>query len=459
MDKRKPNNQKYNIQIEQAQASVIGDNNTVTRHFYLPPPAPLLTTDILTSFYQANAALRNYPHTIANIHIPRDETQQIVEWVQEVDTKENLAVLLEQPGSGKTVVLHDILVELESIQIPILAIKADALPTIKNKNDLSGHLGLPASVEECIDALTAKVELVVIILDQIDALSVALLHDQSAINVMLGLLNRLRANENVRIVVSCREFELNNDPRLSKINAKKTFQLKPLNADQIRTVFQSTSITYTQLLPAHHQILRLPLHLQIYARLAESVPDHCQVGGYRTLQDLYDALWNQQIISRNRDESKPQDRIEVIYALVDSMQENQCLSAPVAMLDAHPSAGSYLERIAFIQRKGGTCSFFHQTLFDYCYARRFVANGRVLSDEILSGSQGLFEHSQMVQILAYLRGVDEKRYQLCHWNGCSMIFFHKSLIFRILVGSDIFELVRFPLGEELITTFWLTAPV
>jgi hypothetical protein len=93
------------------------------------------------------------------------------------------------------------------------------------------------------------------------------------------------------------------------------------------------------------------------------------------------------------------------------MQDRHQLTVPVAVLDEHVEAAGYLERVGFIRREGGSWLFVHQTLFDYCYAQRFVAQERSLSQEIMSGAQGLFERSQMVQVLAYLRGSDPAAYR------------------------------------------------
>jgi len=93
------------------------------------------------------------------------------------------------------------------------------------------------------------------------------------------------------------------------------------------------------------------------------------------------------------------------------MQSTRQLTAPVAVLDEYSEAANYLEREGFIRREGSNWLFSHQTLFDYCYARRFVAQRKSLSQEILDSPQGLFERSQMVQVLAYLRGADEAAYR------------------------------------------------
>src|SRR5262249_52237378 len=93
------------------------------------------------------------------------------------------------------------------------------------------------------------------------------------------------------------------------------------------------------------------------------------------------------------------------------MQDRRQLTASVAVLDEHVEAARYLERVSFIRRERSNWLFVHQTLFDYCYARRFVAQGRSLSQEISSDPQGLFERSQKVQVLASLGGSRSEAYR------------------------------------------------
>ncbi len=402
---------KYQIRSS-SQGLVIGDQARFEQHIHVtaPPPPSIARDELLVAIRQASAELRAYPQKIADIHIERAEVTKTVEWTLDADPKERLGMLQDQPGGGKTVVMRDVLERLESEGVPVLAIKADTLSSVKTREDLSGRLGLPASVEECAHSLASEGQFIVL-MDQLDALSLALSRDQATIDVMLDTLARLRDVEDMRIVASCRTFELNNDPRLSTIKVDRKFELQPIAESEINRVLQVIGVDATRLLPAHQTLLATPLHLKVYAQVVAGDASRHFPESFHTLQELYEALWQRRICAVPPDTPPPPERIAAVYLLVDAMQNRHQLTAPAAVLDEYPKAADYLEREWFIRREGSNWLFSHQTLFDYCYARRFVAQGRSLSQEILSGPQGLFERSQMIQVLAYLRGADNAAYR------------------------------------------------
>ncbi|CAG0935133.1 hypothetical protein TFLX_03965 [Thermoflexales bacterium] len=398
---------KYEVHIEHSQGTVIGDNSYVEQHFYSasPPQLPASLDEIRLAFHQAGAELRTYRSAIAGQHIERTEVSQIVEWLLKADSNEQLGMLLDQPGAGKTVVMRDVLERLERSGLSVLAIKADYLSGIRSRADLADRMCLPTLVEACIQQLSTEGQVVVLI-DQLDALSLALSRDQTTLSILLSTLAHLRYLNGVRILVSCRTFDLHSDPQLSTIHIDRELQLQLFNDDQIDTILRAIGVVFEHLLPDHKKLLAVPLHLDVYARVIAAGTPASE--SFRTLQDLYEALWQTQIVAARLD--VPPDCVSAIYALVDSMQTSRQLTAPTAILDQYPEVSKYLERIGFIRREGSNWLFSHQTLFDYCYARRFVAQHRSLSHEILEGVQGLFERSQMVQILAYLRGTDRAAY-------------------------------------------------
>jgi hypothetical protein len=448
---------KYRIEINDAQGVAIGDYARFEQHVHIAPPSPPPASreELLAAIRRASAELRAYPKNIAgipNTHIDRAEVTQIVEWALNADPKDRLGMLLDQPGGGKTVVMRDVLEQLEAGNTPVLAIKADSLSGVKNRADLADRLGLPAPVEECALHLASEGAFI-ILLDQLDALSLTLSRDQAALDVMLSTLSRLRDINGLRIVASCRTFDLKNDPRLSTIKPDREFQLQPLEDSQVNRILQTIGVDSAHLLPAHRALLRTPLHLDIYARvvLPQAPNTVSQKQGYplesfRTLQELYEALWQKRIEAVLPDTPPPTNRVKAIYALVESMQSNRQLVAPVAVLDEHTEAANYLERIGFIRREKSNWLFFHQTMFDYCYARRFVAQGRSLSQEILSGPQGLFERSQMVQVLAYLRGTNEAAYRR---ELTSLLFAHTLRVHLRLLLVGWFGSLPNPTVDEL----------
>jgi hypothetical protein len=363
-----------------------------------------------TAIHHAGADLRTYPNTIVGVHFARPEVARIVDWVLHAAPTERLGMVLDQPGMGKTVLMRMVLECLEAAHLSVLAIKADTLSGITTYDDLLMRLRVPLPLEACACCLTTDGPFV-ILLDQLDALSLTLTRERTTLDILLSTLARLRGLNGVRIIASCRVFDKKNDPRLSTITVDREFPLAPLSEEQVNNVLRTIRIDPASLLPAHRALLTIPLHLDIYARI---VADHTPMSRperFQTLQDLYDALWRKQIETVPPEVPSPTARIAAIYRLVDAMQQQRQVTVPLAVLDEHTEAATYLERVGWIRRTGNTWLFLHQTLFDYCYARRFVAQGRSLYEVLLAGPQGLFERPQMVQVLAYLRGADRRTYR------------------------------------------------
>lgn len=436
---------KYEVRIDQALAVAVGDGAQVEIHAPEAKPSLPSRDGLLTAIRQASATLRTCARDIAGIHIDRAEVGDIIGWAIGAEPQEQLGILQDRPGGGKTVVMRDALQGLEDQEVPVLAIKADWLSGIKTADDLADRLGLPAPVEDCARALASE-GLFVVLFDQLDALSLALSRDQATLDVMLSTLNRLRDIENVRIIASCRVFELNNDPHLSTIKVDRTFTLQPLDEAQVSQILDVIGVDLACLLPEHRELIAIPLHLKIYAQVVGDSAPQGSPESFRTLQDLYEALWQKRIMATVPGSPSPSARRDVIYRLVDEMQANRQLTVPVAVLDEHSEAAGYLKRERFIRREGGNWLFAHQTLFDYCYARRFVAQRKSLSVEILSGSQGLFERSQMIQVLAHLRGADEAGYlrELTSLLSCHDLRVHLRLLLIGWFGS-----LPDPTAEEL----------
>jgi hypothetical protein len=435
---RQPRNEPtYRVDITASQGTVVGSNNRVTQRFVGPAPSrPPSTAALLQAVRSASAELRGYRNTVGGIHIDRQEVLEVVQWVQEPDSEGQLAILRDQPGAGKTVALRDFLETLESAGLPVLAVKCDALSGVRDSETLKYRLGLPLPVEDCALQL-GNTGLFVLVVDQLDALSLALSRDQALLDLMLATMARLRRATGIRIVASCRTFDLQNDPRLAQIEVDRTFVLKPLTDVQVAPVLQMLGIESTQLLPAHRTLLSIPLHLDIYHQIVSEDQYPTVPEPFHSLQELYEGLWRRRVLAQPPDIPSPAERMVAVSTLVHSMEASRQLTAPIAVLDEHARAATYLESTGFIQREKGNWLFLHQTLFDYCYARTFVTQGNALSEQILNGPQGLFERSQMVQVLAHLRGTNDTIYQrelvaLLHADGLRV---HLSTLLISWLGS------------------------
>lgn len=365
--------------------------------------------EMIQQLHNANSQLRDYaPSDIpgVQISIEREEVKQIFEWINSKDSSGKVLMVTDQPGGGKTVVLRDVLKRLESEHIPVLAIKSDYLSGIRTYDDLSARLRLEFAIEGCVRRFSGE-GIFVIIIDQLDALSFGLSRDQSTLDIIFGLIITLRNIPNVRIIASCRTFDLKNDPRLSKIEPDTSIQPKPFTQAQVNLVLEALGINPDMLLPVHKTLLSIPLHLRVYA---EIVTDEPNTEPFYTLQELYDKLWKLKIETPRPGISNHGSLIDAIYRLVDAMQQRREPSVPIGTLDSYIEAAVYLKREGIIREEKRTLLFFHQTFFDYCYARRFIAVGKSLYTELINSPQGLFERSKLIHVIAFLRVSDKQMY-------------------------------------------------
>ena len=367
---------------------------------------------------QCGALLRQHKHTIANtgIHITRSVVDEITGWLlqEQAIADKNVSMLLDQAGMGKTVVMRDVLCDLEAKGVDVLAIKADQqLSDTVNLSDAQSKLDLPYSVEQTVERL-AKLGRVVVLIDQVDALSLSLAHDQRALNVVLDLVARLRRILNVRILISCRVFDRNSDPHLKRVEVGQHFALGKLTVDDVQLVLDRFQIDFARLSEPTQHLLQVPLHLDLFAlAIQENRELTAQIRGMSSLQELYDLIWQNIVLQRDQRPIPPTERIEVLYLLTDVMDREKRTSAPRSITLIRPeleSAAVWLASAGIILQSKTGWTFLHQTFFDYCYARRFVEQGGDIVSIVLASSQGIFERPKLIQVITYLRSREPDRY-------------------------------------------------
>ncbi len=367
------------------------------------------------------ALLRQHKYTIGSTgkHLERAVVEEIVAWARETSAENSVAMLLDQAGMGKTVVMRDALCALENTGIPVLAIKADQqLSGITKYDDLQSKLHLPDSVERVVGRLAA-LGTVVVLVDQIDALSLSLARDQQALDIVLELVARLRLIPSVRILLSCRTFDRNADPKLKRIQLSKQFSLIEFSIEEVKAVLDEVGVNFGMLSPATQKLLRVPLHLDIFVMAIEGreLPsgESRQIQGITSLQGLYALLWQNVILKPEPDSPPTTEREQVLRLLTERMDYDRRTSAPQSVLFTPQAqnleqAARWLASAGILVPSVTEWSFLHQTFFDYCYARQFVESGKSLTESILQSDQGLFARSKVVQVLFYLRGSKPRDY-------------------------------------------------
>ncbi len=394
---------------------------------YAPPPL----AQLLNAIHSCSATLRAQRGefgSIAKSHVERPVSKEIVEWMLATgDPQKNIAVLLDGPGRGKTVVLRDVLAELEKQNIVTLAIKVDHqltdLSPGRHLHECAG-VALPAPVEDIVRWVArSHMKPLVVLLDQVDALSLSMTREPYAVEAISRVVERLRGLFNVRVLLSCRTFDLNTTPTLRDLDIQQKFEIPDLSKDEISKVLDKVGVRYEDLAPPAQKLLRVPLHLDLFARVIEKQQETgagvvaAQLRNVRTLQDLYHIIWERSVLSPDAPVSS-QDRTEVIQRIVIQMEKDERTSAPFFIFEGADSthlrsAVLFLESQGILQKEptSSNWNFLHQTFYDYAYARFFVASGQSLSQKVFTTPQGLAERPLLQHVLGFLRSTNPQEYE------------------------------------------------
>ena len=362
--------------------------------------------DINKQLKSASVSLEDTPfefNFIKDTHVDREETQQLYDWICSpltVDsngkTEEPIALLVGEAGMGKTVIFRDLYIKLRNSKIPVIGIKADRV-TYQNSEQFKSDLKLSEDIEKILARMSDFQEKQVVIIDQIDALSLALSADKTQLTNYNSLITRLTQIPNTRVVVSCRSFDLNYDHSLRKYKRNRTIRVKYLTIEQVKEVLKKNSVNVEVLDKELLELLQTPLHLDIFCRITTENLSNSKL---RTLHDLYNEFWDQFIQSQA---SSYPCIISVINEITDWMYAQQVITVSDIFSNKCPLEIKYAQSQNIIFKSDNKLSFFHQTFFDYAFARFFVENKKELTKELISNHQGLFIRSKVKAVVSYLK--------------------------------------------------------
>ncbi len=361
-------------------------------------------SDLIKRMAMASASLTKWPSTLGNNRwINRPELQFLID---RIDSKDNsTTILLGSPGSGKSALLAVLAQYYIRKGIVVLAIKADKLPSaIDNTEKLTDYLNLPFPVDKTLQLLAESAK-VVLIIDQLDAVSDLVDLKSERLNILLALIQKLSSLLGIHIVSSSRWFEYKHDTRLNTVDAEH-LELRPMPWEDVNAVLKETGIDGERLSPQAQELLSIPLHLKLYLDVLTRNPS---IDLSYSLQGLLEAIWNQKVLNRDGITGKA----ELIHKLSEKIIVDEEFWVPRALGDDSIDALSSLERedILVLDESGLRIGFRHQTYFDFSRARYFAQGCERLSEYVLLRQDGLFIRPILLSILGYLRGADPPTYK------------------------------------------------
>lgn len=367
-------------------------------------------------------------------HIPRQQTDVLLSWINtdfEKD-KERVAILVGAPGSGKSVVMRDLLEQLEGKEDTwVLGLKSDQIG-FESMESLASQNGISRRMEDVIRELARSKgsKRVVLLVDQIDALSLTLSSNRKPLRSILRFIQNVQSEDKVRVVVSCRPYDLEYDPYLEQFQFGTRVQMDPLKPEVVEEVLKTNGRHAIPQGTNLFNTLRTPLFLYLFLKLKENNTLDVQL----TEHGLYDCLWAQSIEGDlNLDSGRVdyQRLLGLLDQIAGRMYDSQSLTLSKRAID---SCFSYeldylLHEEFLLQVSENRIQFFHQSLFDYVFARRFVERGDDLLATIKDTHQGLFIRALVKSVLAFMRETPEK-----YLNTVRSILFEKDT-----AGRDVYR--------------------
>jgi len=314
-------------------------------------------------------------HGISNSHIVRHQVSEINKWIDN-DTEgqdKHICLLVGDAGVGKSAVLKEVIDSLNEKNCKYLCIKADSI-------DDSGNNITLEKIHDTIEFYSVGKEKVLLIVDQIDALSQCLSNDRNHLNVMMTALSSLKDWPNVRAIVSCRNYDLDYDSDLCSLkdNAKR-IDIGQLTEEEVtRTLEKIDKGLLSKLDNTTCHILKTIHYLNVFCILYERRKTELHFGN---LTELYDAIWDEYIIKSavhlNSDALE-----QVLFQITETARKTGTLRPTLTPITKQKQLFDYLASCGLIKIDGGSVTFFHQSFYDYVLARQYTSSGKTLFNDI-----------------------------------------------------------------------------
>ena len=397
---------------------------------------------------QLRQATTDYRSPLAAVRlrhpIVRAEAAEVLEVLESGDALG--ALVAGAAGVGKSEVLDQVLEALQAQGWPLLALRVDRLAETPRPEGIGEQLGLPGSPVAVLGAVAGDRPSLLVV-DQLDAVSLASGRLRGLWEPTWAMLEQARAHPGMRVLVACRQFDLDNDPRLRTLTETEGLlepvPVEPLSAEQIDEALVAMGLAQGQLSPAQRRLVELPLHLKLLEPLARA-------GGrldFSTVTGLFEAYWDE----RGRTVEARHERVRfnpTLKLLSDNMSERRSLSVPVGVLELADldRSAEVLASEQLLVRDGRNFAFFHERFFDFVFARYYLAERKRVLDLLLDDEQDLFRRGQVRQVLLQERDTD------CHAYLADLRDLVESQEVRFHISQVVLALLRElpdPSGPEL----------
>jgi hypothetical protein len=390
-------------------------------------PDPALSEQMrrLTDRY-VNGVERTRP---ANLSIVvRDEVDTVLAALTSSDGPRVVAVT-GKPGRGKSTVIAAVCTRLTDLGVVVGPLRLDIADDAWTAESLGaqadiGFGGSPARIL----ARAAAGERAVLVVDQLDALSVLAGRGETVVDGVQEMLEQARAIESLRVLVACRNHDLTYDRRLRQLlrNDGAFDGADPLTDDLVEVPVGNLTVEQV------HEALRrigfapdaaparlLPLltntfNLGLLASIVQDAQLRCDplavdLAAIHAQQDLL-AAYHRGRSRRLRQTLGRDGYAAAVFRIARMLSEAGRLSTPRTAVVDTPDTIDALIHEGVLAGDAGRLRFFHEAYFDYVFALQHVQANRTAADLVRGDPQDLLRRGQVRAVLGLERQLGGPQY-------------------------------------------------
>lgn len=363
-----------------------------------------------TAHEQVRAITNSWRHSVQRgLLQPPIERSEANQLVQEINSGQ-IGLLTGTAGGGKSSVLEQAVVLLESTGAEVLALRLDRFDHFASTVDLGHQLGIETSPAVAL-AMASHDRTAYLVIDQLDAVSLASGRLPERFDVVMDLIGEALSMDGMRVVLACRQFDIDNDHRIRALASRAdvtTVEVSLLAEEDVESAVVKMGLDPTHLSQSQRVLLQTPLHLVLLGTISSET----DALTFQSRGSLFEAFWD-----RKRQTADARCRgvrfSEVVKRIANAASERQVLSVPVEMLDDGDliKDANVLVSENVLARDSGRIAFFHEAFFDYAFARLWVSREESLVDFLIRDEQALFRRAQVRQILQHLYEREPDRFR------------------------------------------------
>jgi hypothetical protein len=158
--------------------------------------------------------------------------------------------------------------------------------------------------------------------EQLDAVSVVSGRRPEVFDAVAALVREAGAHPNMRLLLVCRAFDLENDQRLRDLREQQkaratSISVGLLDPERVKEVVAHLGLSPDRLTTTQIELLRLPLHLALLAGVMREEPG--RPVDFASAKDLYDAFWCRKCTDLRLVLGDPNAFGTLLYALCGAM--------------------------------------------------------------------------------------------------------------------------------------------